>query len=279
MSKVTVVDEWIKTEDGNDIFTKTWKAISTPIATLVLIHGFGEHVARYDRMCSYFASQGIECYAYDQRGWGETALEDVNNAVIKMKRENIPLFLMGHSMGGGVILNYLSRSDKYKGVKLIDGSIASSPLVTLSMPIPAPKYYGLRMISNLLPNFTIQAGVDPNGISHDPEEVNKFRQDPLVHDYATLNTLKSMIDAGSDILKSRAKLIECPILYSHGDADPINSHTSCVKACELTRSKDKEMKSWAGLYHELHNETLSERQQILNYYLDWIKNRCPAIKQ
>jgi acylglycerol lipase len=93
--------------------------------------------------------------------------------------------------GGGIILNYLSRSDKYKGVKLIDGSIASSPLVTLSMPIPAPKYYGLRMISNLLPNFTIQAGVDPNGISHDPEEVNKFRQDPLVHDYATLNTCKN----------------------------------------------------------------------------------------
>lgn len=37
-----------------------------------MIHGFGEHIARYDRMFSIFVSQGIECYGYDQRGWGET---------------------------------------------------------------------------------------------------------------------------------------------------------------------------------------------------------------
>lgn len=59
-----------------------------------------------------------------------------------------------------------------------------------------------------------------------------------------------MIDAGSDVLKTRAKLINCPILYSHGDEDNINSHIACVKAYELTASKDKEMKSWKSLYHE-----------------------------
>ncbi|RCH88993.1 hypothetical protein CU098_000933 [Rhizopus stolonifer] len=291
MSEVTVVNEWITTQDGAEIFTKTWKPTSSPSATLVMIHGFGEHIARYDRMFKSFADKGIECYGYDQRGWGETGkksgqfgnnqgyntlLKDVDNAIIKMKRENIPLFLMGHSMGGGIILNYISRGDVYQGVKLITGSIACSPLVTLSMPIPALKYYGLRMVSNVLPNFTIQAGVDPNGISHDPEEIIKFKEDPLIHDFATLNTLKGMIDAGSDILKSKAKLIECPILFSHGDADPINAYPSSVKACELASSKDKEMKGWPGLYHELQNETFPEREQVSNYYIKWIKDRCPS---
>jgi acylglycerol lipase len=37
-----------------------------------MVHGFGEHIARYDRMFSLFVSQGIECYGWDQRGWGET---------------------------------------------------------------------------------------------------------------------------------------------------------------------------------------------------------------
>lgn len=102
-----------------------------------------------------------------------------------------------------------------------------------------------------------------------------------------------MIDAGSDILKSKAKLIECPILFSHGDADPINAYPSSVKACELASSKDKEMKGWPGLYHEcmyslnifyfsffffflVQNETFPEREQVSNYYIKWIKDRCPS---
>ncbi|GAA5803601.1 Alpha/Beta hydrolase protein [Helicostylum pulchrum] len=289
----TVVDEWIKTTDGNDIFTKTWKTSSAPVATLVMIHGFGEHIARYDRMFSVFVSQGIECYGYDQRGWGETgkksnqfgnnqgydtALKDIDNAVLKTKRENIPLFLMGHSMGGGLILNYLARGDKLEGVKLVTGAISSAPLVTLSMAIPAPKYYGLRFVSNFLPSFTIQTGVDAAGISHDQEEVKKYLEDPLVHDFATLATLGGFLDAGKDIIKSKAKLINTPVLYSHGDIDPINDYKGTLQAYGLTPSTDKEMKTWPGLFHELHNETMPQRQEVSDYYVNWIKNRLPAVK-
>jgi acylglycerol lipase len=62
--------------------------------------------------------------------------------------------------------------------------------------------------------------------------------------------VRSFIDAGNDILKKQAKLIKTPILYSHADADPINSYASAVKAFELTASTDKELKNWPGLYHE-----------------------------
>ncbi|KAI9280504.1 Alpha/Beta hydrolase protein, partial [Sporodiniella umbellata] len=289
MAKVSVVDEWITTEDGAEIFTKTWKTKDQPVATLVMIHGFGEHIARYDRTFTAFANNGIECYGYDQRGWGETGkksghygnnegydtvLKDVDNAVLKMRRDKIPLFLMGHSMGGGIVLNYVSRKNTYKGVNLIAGTLACSPLVTLSLPIPTIKNYGLRIVSCVIPKFVIQAGLSPEGISHDQEEIRKYKEDPLIHDFATLNTLKSFIDAGSDILKTQAKLIECPLLVSHGDADPINDYQGSVKAYELASSKDKEMKGWPGLYHELQNETAPERDQITEYYIEWIKARC-----
>jgi acylglycerol lipase len=62
--------------------------------------------------------------------------------------------------------------------------------------------------------------------------------------------VRSFIDAGTDILKTKAKLIKTPILYSHADADPINAYKSTVKAFELTPSTDKEMKNWPELYHE-----------------------------
>ncbi|KAI8077908.1 Alpha/Beta hydrolase protein [Gilbertella persicaria] len=284
----TTTLEWIK-EGTNEIFTKTWKPASEPIATLVMIHGFGEHINRYNRMFEVFTSHGIECYGYDQRGWGETgkksgqfgnnqgyntALKDIDDAVLRTKKENVPHFLMGHSMGGGLVLNYLARGDTYKGVKLLTGAIASASLITLSMPIPALKYYSLRLISMVLPSITIQANVDPKGISHDENEIQAYINDPLLHDYATLATLRSFIDAGADILKTKAKLIKTPILYSHGDADPINAYKGTAEAYALTVSQDKELKTWPGLYHELHNETVPERDQVCQYYIEWIKKRC-----
>ncbi|KAI9467960.1 MAG: Alpha/Beta hydrolase protein [Benjaminiella poitrasii] len=292
---INVSFEWITTKDGTSIYTKTWKPASTTpvIANLVMIHGFGEHIGRYDRLLSYFASQGIESYGYDQRGWGETgkkstqfgnnqgydtALNDIDAAIIKTKREGVPLFLMGHSMGGGLILNYLARNNVYKGVDLLSGAISSAPLVTLSMPISPIKYYTIRTLSAIVPSMTIRAGVDPAGISHDKAEVEKYKNDPLVHDFATLATLRSFIDAGTDIInkaKPLAKLVQIPILYSHSDADPINAFKGSSDAYELTSSIDKELKNWSGLYHELHNETMPQRQEITEYYAGWIKRHLP----
>jgi acylglycerol lipase len=118
-------------------------------------------------------------------------LKDVDEAIIKAKRQDVPLVLMGHSMGGGIVLNYVARKDQYKGYKLLTAVIASAPLVTLSMPIPAIKYYPLKGLSKVLPSFTIRAGLDPSGISHDKEEVEIYKNDPLVHDFATLATGKT----------------------------------------------------------------------------------------
>lgn len=58
------------------------------------------------------------------------------------------------------------------------------------------------------------------------------------------------MDAGKDIIKSKAKLIKTPILYSHGDIDPINDYKGTLQAYGLTPSTDKEMKTWPGLFHE-----------------------------
>ena len=90
--------------------------------------------------------------------------------------------------------------------------------------------------------------------------------------------MRGFIDAGTDILKTKAKLIKTPILFSHGDADPINSYQGCVKAHDICPSTDKEMKNWPGLFHELHNETVPQRQEVAEYYVSWMKERSPAPK-
>ncbi|ORZ03923.1 Alpha/Beta hydrolase protein [Syncephalastrum racemosum] len=288
MSTPDVVEEWVKAPDGFELYTKTWKTPETPKALLVLIHGFGEHITRYHRLFTYFVENGIQVHGFDQRGWGrsgekahsygnnggyDTAMNDINDAVKRTHQPGIPLFLMGHSMGGGLILNYLSRSEIYDGVQLLSGAIASAPLVTLSMPISPLRYYPLRIASNILPSFVIKAGLDPKGISHDEKEVEIFKNDPLIHDYGTLATVRGFLDAGQDLFK-RASAIKTPILYSHGDIDPINKYESTVKVYENTASQDKELKTWPGLYHEPHVEKLPDREQVREYYVNWIKARA-----
>lgn len=58
------------------------------------------------------------------------------------------------------------------------------------MPVPAVKYYGLRVMANVLPSITISANIDQKGMTHDPEETRIYQADPLIHDYATLATCK-----------------------------------------------------------------------------------------
>ncbi|KAI9029103.1 Alpha/Beta hydrolase protein [Phycomyces nitens] len=288
--QVQVIDEWSKTKDGHDIFTKTWKPVGEPVAQILMIHGFGEHIARYDEMFTFYAENGIESFGFDQRGWGETgakskefgnnngymtALGDINAKIHKLKRPEVPLFLIGHSMGGGLVLNLLVRKDVFDGVGLLQGVISSAPLVTLTTPVHPIKFIPLSMLSKVLPSFVIRAGLDPNGISQDKEQVKKYLADPLIHDYATLDTLRGFLEAGESLLTEGVK-IDTPILFSHGTADPINNHDSTKKVYEIASSKDKEMKSWPGLYHELHNELVLERKNVIEYYLHWIQARIPT---
>lgn len=86
-------------------------------------------------------------------------------------------------------MNFAASSEnEFDGLKEVTGIIAASPLVTLSMPISPFRYYPLQVAARIVPSFVIQAGLDFNAMSHDPDVAEKLENDPLVHDYATLAT-------------------------------------------------------------------------------------------
>ncbi|ORX43193.1 alpha/beta-hydrolase [Hesseltinella vesiculosa] len=278
----TVVDEWIAFSDGYQVFTKTWK-VDKPVADFVIFHGFGEHCARYEELCQRLAAEGVQCHGIDERGFGETAkkhhsfgnnqgydiaLKDVNETVNRVKQDNVPLFVYGHSMGGGLLLNYLART--FDGVSKITGAIASAPLVRLQTPVPALKYYPLKMASYVLPSMTTRSPLDASFMSHDPEEVQKYISDPLVNDFISLGTARSILEEGENILQVASR-VQRPILFSHGTGDMVNSYDASKLAFDKVSSSDKQFKSWKDLKHELHLERQPEREQVIQCYIDWVK--------
>ncbi|SAL94951.1 hypothetical protein [Absidia glauca] len=287
MSSVNVVEEWITAKDGQKLYTMSWQ-LSAPRARLLLVHGFGDHCSRYDELARGLVANGIETHGYDQRGWGETgkkdqsfgnnqgydtALGDINEAIHRIKKDNVPLFVLGHSMGGGLVLNYFARGE-HDGVAKITGAIASAPLVTLVEPVHPIKYHSLKLVSMVMPSFGIHVELKASDMSHDEERVEGYKTDPLVHNFTTIGTARGFLEAGNSLLKIGSK-ISVPILFSHGDADAINLYASSKKVYEMAASSDKEFKTWDGLYHELHNERQPERSQVIEYYSNWINQRIP----
>jgi acylglycerol lipase len=144
-------EAWLVGPQSTNFYTRTYFA-TEPKAVLVFIHGFAEHVGRYTEAHPQFAARGISVFTFDQRGFGKTALDaenkspssaygkttgehqmdDIHWAIEHGKKEfpGLPVFLSGHSMGGGEVLNFPVRRDTSD----LAGVIACSPLVQQTDP-------------------------------------------------------------------------------------------------------------------------------------------------
>ncbi|KAJ3503104.1 hypothetical protein NLJ89_g8582 [Agrocybe chaxingu] len=152
MSTPQLTEAWLDGPQSTKFYTRTYTpSSSSPKAALVFVHGFAEHIARYSHFHPLLAEKGVAVFAYDQRGFGQTAqdskgnksktsaygktswkeqMADIEWALEHVKKtfEGVPLFLMGHSMGGAEALGFATQGEKsphasaLKSVLLIHGT-------------------------------------------------------------------------------------------------------------------------------------------------------------
>ncbi|KAG0358356.1 hypothetical protein BGZ54_010456 [Gamsiella multidivaricata] len=284
-------EEWIKSEDGHEIFTKTWYAVGTPVASIVFVHGLGEHIVRYDHVFEEFSKANFQVSGFDQRGFGQTgkktktlgrtggyakAIPDITAALKRGEIEGIPLFLMGHSYGGSLVLNY----DCIGPLRTkLSGLIASAPLVLASAPT-RPNSLTVSFagaVSKIMPSLRIPINLSSKYISRDPKEVTKYNDDPLVHGYGTTKGLFDMLSNGKLLLTTRYQEIcaDVPLLICHGTADGLTDQDASKAFFDKIQVKDKEYKVYSDHYHELHNEPEDDRKVVIDYYIQWIRAHLP----
>ena len=197
---------------------------------VVLVHGFGEHSGRYiSNVIPCLVSSSLAVVTYDNVGHGKSsgkrghcpsyeALLDILNEAIEKAVEvypNVPIFLYGHSMGGNLVLNYaMRRKTKIKGI------VATSPYLRLAFQPPKWKMLLGKFMLKIMPSITLPSGLDPNGISRIPEEVEKYKNDPLVHDQVSPMFSFPIMDAGEWAIENASKL-SIETLLTHGTADQI----------------------------------------------------------
>ena len=267
-----------KAKTGTNIFGQSW-LLENPRAVVGIIHGMGEHAARYNYFIDALNNAGISVVAYDQIGHGRTEgkrghvasydmlLECVGELVTKMMElvPAKPMFLFGHSMGGNVLINYaLRRNPK------INGAIVSGPWLKLAFHPPAIQVKLAKLVSGVFPGLVQSTKLNVNAISKDPKEVKRYVDDPLVHDKISTGFFLGVLEAGEWALTNSAQL-KTPMLIYHGTEDTLTSHDSSKSFVESSGGGDVTFKSLEGYYHESHNEP--EREDLFEMILEWMNAR------
>ena len=266
--------------DGHRLYQEAWLPEGPPSRVLVIVHGYAEHLGRYATIARRFAAEGTAVYLYDQRGHGRSTgrrayvarfdalVEDLAAFLVQVRhhRPGVPLFLMGHSMGGAVATRYhlLQAGPPAEGLIL-----SSAALAVPSDLAPALRPFA-RLVSRLAPRLpTVQ--LDPHELCSDPAEVQAFLDDPLTF------TGRMPARTGAEILRAtqriepRMEALTVPLLILQGTADRIVAPEGSIALHARAGARDKTLKLYQNARHETFREPDGGR--VLEDMQAWIAAR------
>lgn len=246
-------------------------------AMIILVHGLGEHIQRYSHWVEMFNNEGIGVLGVDMPGHGRSPgrrghisgyalireMIDILVNTAKQTFPDIPLYIYGHSLGGGLVLSYLVRANPR-----ISGAIVTSPWLKLSFEPPRAKLFLASMLNHILPGVIQSSGLNADYLSHDPEVVRRYKEDPLVHGKISVSLFNIAVKSAKYTLEKSSDL-KVRTLLLHGSDDMIVSPEGSREFASKTMKTD--LKIFEGGYHELHNEPF--KLEVFDYILKWIGNK------
>ncbi len=261
---------------GHSLLRRAWLP-GEPERILLVVHGYGEHSGRYEPLGTWFAERRCAVHAFDQQGHGRSEgprchvrrfgdfLDDVAvlQAQVSAEHPGTPLFLVGHSMGGLIVAACACerRPD-------VAGAVLSGPALALSRGVPRGRILAARLLRWIVPRLSVPAGIDPQGLSRDPEVVRAYVDDPLVHDRMTLS-LAAELFAAVGRTAARAGDVRIPVLLLHGGADTLCDPDGSRAFRAGLASEGCELRVYPELRHEIFNEP--EREAVFEDLLRWLR--------
>lgn len=258
-----------------NFYGQVWETKNTK-AVVVIVHGMGEHSGRYKHVAKKLTEHNFSVIAIDHFGHGKTTgkrghnpsftavLESVTKTIEKAKEvfTNKPIFLYGHSMGGNVAINYSIRVNHN-----LKGIIATSPFLKLAFQPPALKLAFGKLIQKIAPSITMENDLNANDVSRDKTEVQKYLNDPLVHNKISPNFSLTFIKSGQWAIEN-AKKLKTPMFLLHGTDDKIINYRGTQEFANKTNKAT--LKLYKDGYHELHNDLCKE--EMLQDIVIWLNS-------
>jgi alpha-beta hydrolase superfamily lysophospholipase len=250
----------------------------------VIVHGLGEHAARYRALAEHLVQRRWAVIAYDQQGHGhspgrrgtarsyDSLLEDIHSAH-QLGVElwgALPQILWGHSMGGNLAASFVLRwHHRFRGLVL------TAPML---LPLPPPKrdqIFAAWLTGKLIPFWRFRVATDPSKLTHDPAAIETLRTDPLVHNRLSLRLGTQLLAQGRWSLDHAAG-IEIPMLVLHGTDDQLSDIRASQSLCARC-GENAQLIQLDGMYHDLLHEL--DRQHVYRLVDEWFEPHFAADSQ
>lgn len=260
---------------GLRLFRRSWVPV-VPKRSVILVHGYAEHSGRYEHVGSRLATCGCAVHAYDQQGHGRSdgirchvrrfddLLDDLDAiaAEVRSERPELPLFVVGHSLGGLVVAAYArERSPDVAGVATSGAALA------LSDDFSRAKILAARVVRRVAPKLAMASDLDPSALSRDHAVVRAYLDDPLVQSKMTASLAAEVIAAIERTSGGGAE-VAVPMLMMHGEDDALCPARGTLDFYERLNVIEKRLHLYKGLRHEIFNEP--EQDVVLADLMDWI---------
>ena len=251
--------------------------------TVLLVHGLGEHVGRYDHVARRLNDWGFAVRGYDQYGHGESTgprggltsdlrllddLADMVDAARAHMPAGRPLVLLGHSMGGLVAARFVAMN-----LRPVDALVLSSP--ALDPGLNAVQKLLLATLPRIAPNLRVGNGLDAQYLSHDPAVPAAYLADPRCHDRISARLARFIADGGPATV-ARAAHWSVPTLLMWAGSDKL-VHPAGSRAFAAAAPKGVvQSRCFEPLYHELFNESPELADPVFDMLRRWLVQHCPA---
>jgi alpha-beta hydrolase superfamily lysophospholipase len=268
---------------GLPLYYQAWRPDAPPRASLIIVHGLSEHSDRYMNLVNALVPEGIAVYAFDHRGHGRSTknlVAHVNDwseyrgdvrafvELVTEQENKIPLFILGHSMGGLITANYvLHHPQGLSGVIL-----SAPPLGDVGVPLWL-RLLG-RLVSVVKPDAVFKSGLELSGISRDSDVIEAYNNDPLIHGKITARWSVEFFKA-IEWTRDHAVEFPLPLLIIHGDADQLVPIAGSRAFFDKIQQGDKSYITYEGGYHESLNDIHYEQvvADIKNWLLERIEEK------
>lgn len=267
----------LKANDGLSLYWKAWLPDGKPKAALQVIHGYAEHIDRYAFVVNELLPAGYALFGTDHRGHGRSEgrrayvnsfqefIDDerqFRDEVILKSLPDVPYFMLGHSMGSLIAMNFVEQfPEMLKGLVLSGTGAGPGPEISKALILAT------RLMSRLLPKIHVKSPLPPEFISRDADVVRAYINDPLVFNVITPRLAEQM-NTYTAIGASNAGMIKAPVLIQFGSLDTALSGQK--ELFDAIGSADKTFRRYEGLKHEVYNELPTDRAKVLADLRTWL---------
>jgi alpha-beta hydrolase superfamily lysophospholipase len=279
--KPRISEGFFSARDGLRLFWHTARP-EAPVAHVAVLHGYAEHLGRHQELTHALVSAGYAVHLLDMRGHGQSGgkrahcdrfddyLADLDMflARVEAQADGAPVFLLGHSHGALVGARYLL--DKPHAVR---AALLLSPYFRLKLAVSPLKIWAGKLIGRVFPAVPMRNELKAEQLTRDVAIQNATRADPLYQQIATPRWFTESTAAQETVLR-RATEFTTPFLLLFGGSDPIADPAAGREFFEAATSKDKQMKQYEGLLHELSHEP--ERDLVFRDVVAFLDERAGA---